>query len=265
MIYDCTMFFNELDLLEIRLEEHNAFVDQFIIIESNQTHSGEDKGYILEKEYNRFSKFHDKIKYIKIDFQNKNKYNIISWNHSNNIKDHKEIWSNENFQRNYSLIVLQENNVQDEDIILSSDLDEIIDLQTINKAISLLDHHNVIKCKQKHYAYKLNLFCGNDTAGPKILKYYTFKTIDPSLLREFDIGFEINGGWHFSFLSEHADNVYIKFKSFSHSFTNTDVIDGEKGVAKLRQCLIKEKVHIDNTFPKFIIDNIVYYHKYIEN
>ena len=39
-IYDCFMFNNENDLLEIRLNILNNYVDYFIIIESSETHSG---------------------------------------------------------------------------------------------------------------------------------------------------------------------------------------------------------------------------------
>ena len=39
-IYDCFMFNNENDLLEIRLNILNNYVDYFVIIESSETHSG---------------------------------------------------------------------------------------------------------------------------------------------------------------------------------------------------------------------------------
>lgn len=39
MIYDCFQFNNELDLLEIRLNHHGAFVDKFILKEQNETNS----------------------------------------------------------------------------------------------------------------------------------------------------------------------------------------------------------------------------------
>ena len=35
------MFNNELEMLELRLENHDSFVDWFVIIESPTTHSGE--------------------------------------------------------------------------------------------------------------------------------------------------------------------------------------------------------------------------------
>lgn len=264
MIFDCMMFFNEIDLLKIRLEQHDSFVDKFIIIEADSTHSGIKKEYILEKHFKEFEKFKNKIIYEKISFKDINKFNIVSWNNSYNIAANREIWGNENFQRNYCLITLKNLNASDNDIIISSDLDEIIDHTTMNNSINLLNHFEIIKCRQKHYAYKLNLYCGNDTAGPKILKYSIFKQIDPSLLREKDVGIEINGGWHFSFLSDTEENVYKKYISFSHSFQNTDVTNGNKGVEKLRKDMIKEKVKIDSSYPKYIIDNLQYFKKYIE-
>ena len=39
MIYDCFTFFNELDLLEIRLNVLSQVVDKFVIVEMNRTHS----------------------------------------------------------------------------------------------------------------------------------------------------------------------------------------------------------------------------------
>ena len=42
-IFDCFMFNNEEKLLEIRFNVLNKFVDHFVIIESEETHSGNKK------------------------------------------------------------------------------------------------------------------------------------------------------------------------------------------------------------------------------
>jgi beta-1,4-mannosyl-glycoprotein beta-1,4-N-acetylglucosaminyltransferase len=60
-IYDGFLFFNELDLLEIRLNILNDVVDYFILVESSKTHSGLLKSYIFEENKERFSKFLNKI------------------------------------------------------------------------------------------------------------------------------------------------------------------------------------------------------------
>ena len=47
-IYDGFLFFNELDLLEIRLNTLNDVVDYFILVESSVTHAGKSKSFIFE-------------------------------------------------------------------------------------------------------------------------------------------------------------------------------------------------------------------------
>ena len=60
-IYDCFNFFNELDLLEIRLNTLKDSVDYFVIVESNVTHSGQFKPLYYEENKERFKSFEDKI------------------------------------------------------------------------------------------------------------------------------------------------------------------------------------------------------------
>jgi hypothetical protein len=66
-IYDCFTFSNELDLLELRLEEQHDHVDYFVIAEANTDFQGNVKPFILEENWERYSKYHDKIVYIKVE------------------------------------------------------------------------------------------------------------------------------------------------------------------------------------------------------
>ena len=43
MIYDCIPFFNELDILKLRMHIMAPYVDKFVIEESTVTFSGEPK------------------------------------------------------------------------------------------------------------------------------------------------------------------------------------------------------------------------------
>ena len=61
-IFDCFMFNNEEKLLEIRLNVLNKFVDYFVIIESEETHSGNKKKTTFK--INKYPKFKEKL-YIK--------------------------------------------------------------------------------------------------------------------------------------------------------------------------------------------------------
>ena len=57
-IFDCTTFFNENLMLEIRFNVLNEFVDKFVITEAKYSHSGQKKS--LNFNYNRFKEFKKK-------------------------------------------------------------------------------------------------------------------------------------------------------------------------------------------------------------
>ena len=59
------MYFDEDLVLEIRLNTLYDYVDQFIIVEAKQDHSGKQKK--LNFDINKFSKFKDKIIYIVLE------------------------------------------------------------------------------------------------------------------------------------------------------------------------------------------------------
>ena len=66
MIVDSFLFFQELDLLEIRLRYLYPFVDKFIIVESCQSFTGRRKEFNFEKNIKRYDKYLKKIIYFKI-------------------------------------------------------------------------------------------------------------------------------------------------------------------------------------------------------
>jgi len=66
-IFDCCLFFNELELLELRFEELYNEVDYFIIAEANVTNNGVAREFVFEKNKNRFEKYLDKVIYVKAE------------------------------------------------------------------------------------------------------------------------------------------------------------------------------------------------------
>jgi len=61
MIYDCFIFFDELDLLEIRLNELDLYVGQFVLVETDETYQGAEKPLYYQENRKRFEKFVHKI------------------------------------------------------------------------------------------------------------------------------------------------------------------------------------------------------------
>ena len=78
-VYDCFMYFDEDDVLLVRLEELNKYVDYFVIIESTHSHNGEKRN--LNFNINKFSKFKEKIIYKVYSDTPKN---ILEINNSDN-------------------------------------------------------------------------------------------------------------------------------------------------------------------------------------
>ena len=147
------MYFDEQIVLEVRLNTLNKYVDYFVIVESNFTHSGESRS--LNFDINKFRKFKDKIIYLIYD-QKPSDIEIINKNDHKNDKARKYIMNaikRENGQRNYLQNGL--NDAKNDDIILISDVDEIPNLENI-------DFRNfknkIIQFKQDMFYYKFNLF-----------------------------------------------------------------------------------------------------------
>ena len=64
-IYDCIQFFNEENVLDLRLNILDEFINFFVIVESTSDHQGNTKK--LNFDINKFAKFKKKIIYIVVE------------------------------------------------------------------------------------------------------------------------------------------------------------------------------------------------------
>ena len=64
-IFDCTTFFDENLILEVRFNILNEYVDKFVIAEAKYSHSGDKKK--LNFDIKRFSQFKKKIIYLVVE------------------------------------------------------------------------------------------------------------------------------------------------------------------------------------------------------
>ena len=109
-IYDCFTFYNELDLLKIRIDLLKDVVDKFVLVEMNVTQTGIKKDFIFEKNKDKFEEYKDKIIHIKVDNPPK-------------MRQGYDNWLLENYQRNNIMSGLTD--CQADDLVIISDLDEI--------------------------------------------------------------------------------------------------------------------------------------------
>ena len=108
-IYDCFTFYNEFELLELRLKALWDVADYFVIVEANRTFTDNPKDFNFPKRADDFKIFHSKIRYVAAD---------LSKVPFKGVGD----WSIEIAQRNAIM-----NGIDDaaaDDLIIISDLDE---------------------------------------------------------------------------------------------------------------------------------------------
>ena len=243
MVYDCFIFFNELDLLEIRLNELNDVVDKFVLVEADRTFQNKPKPFIFEENKERFAKFLDKIIHIKLT-----KYPFFI-----PIINPFSPWKLEFYQRDSILKGLV--NCNSDDVILISDVDEIpnsnVLKQLLDKGVSKI--HGL---KMDMFMYFLNnklIYDGGSNMTKeeskdgiwhctallpyKLLKNrpYRIRKIIMRTKRRGEV-YEIiaNAGWHFTYLGG-VKKIIQKLEAFSHTEYNLQQYKDEKNILDLIQ------------------------------
>ena len=211
MIYDCFVFFNELDLLEIRLNELYDVVDRFVIIEGENTFQGKPKSLYYLENKERYSKFEDKIIHIIIPKEKLNNTNA---------------WDNERLSFNTCFEI---ENLKDEDILMVSALDEIPSNNSVKTAINKTPCH--VELHACFFYLNTNYFHNMSTNwyGTIIYKVSELKEIisddklpdiyDIKQIHQYKTNTSIRGGWHFSFVGD-GKNAMEKVNAYSHSEYN---------------------------------------------
>lgn len=276
MIYDCASFFNELDLLEIRLNELDSVVDRFVIVEAELTHNGDAKPLYFQNNKARFAKFADKIIHVVVtrdDFKPSEQGSTFQ----------ERAWMRENIQRNAIAKAIAD--AKNDDIIIVSDLDEIPKASTVAQALASLKQGDVVGFVLNAYNFFANLrnvsdpFWGND---PKMATIGTFRNetayatspFNHFILQAINIGptatrFRYikparriaNAGWHFSYLGG-IKSAVAKVRAFNevglHSRKNLEeyiVSRITRGLALWgRDHFMPEP--IDSRFPAFMLSNM---------
>jgi beta-1,4-mannosyl-glycoprotein beta-1,4-N-acetylglucosaminyltransferase len=289
-IVDTTTYFEEKLMMEIRFNILDPYVDKFIVCESRFSHSGRKKK--INFDINCYPKFKKKILHYIVE------------NEPTNLIKKKKLSLEEkrfnsifriNHQRNSIAKLL--NQFSKEDFIMHSDNDEIPNLQFLN--LKNLDNKYLI-FNQKMFYYKFNLMLPSlkwfGTKGCKLKylssienlrnlknKIYPFYRVDTffSKIKKMNVKIIENGGWHFSNLKdpEELERKYLndenhsEYESLGYSKNriidniNNRVIDyahSEKKNSSKRFNQTRLKIENTKILPKYLIDNLNKYKKWIE-
>jgi beta-1,4-mannosyl-glycoprotein beta-1,4-N-acetylglucosaminyltransferase len=202
-IYDTFSFFNELDLLEIRLNILNEYVDYFVIVEATETFNGYQKILHFKENKDRFKKWENKIiHYIVEDYPNDSEMYQKALNSPNT--GNKEHWWVREFYQKESLIKPLRERCNDTDIVFISDTDEIW-----NPKLEIpFEQDKVFRPLQTGYLHYLNNKSDQHFGawtGTRVGYYKTVFEKGPNHFRTETQTPSIplqNGGWHFSWLEK---------------------------------------------------------------
>ena len=258
---DTFIFNNELDILEIRMNEMDSFVDWFVLVEGTKSFANQPKelNYLANK--HRFEKFHRKLIHVIVD----------------DMPNTPDPWALEAFTRNATLRgVKQVPGLVPADWIILSDVDEIMRAETM-MALNPVDWH-VYKLDLTFRYYKFNCKAASDGWSAPIMVNAKFFT-DPQNTRHNNnpeipwdkLQYVKGAGWHFSYMGG-VDAIISKIQMNAHQELNTDHF---KSAERL-----KLKIHhgedlydrkdqnwefVRNTYyPKFVLDNPEKFKEYFE-
>ena len=225
-IFDCTTFYSEDLMMDLRFNILNDYVEKFIVCESTISHSGKKKK--LNFDINNYPKFKDKISYVIIDEEPEG---IIGQKNGLAKPYEKRKDSLKRINLSYDYMIKAISDASDNDLIILSDNDEIPNLDSKEFKNSNKD---IIIFKQLFFYYKLNLlydlvpWYGSKAARKKKLlsmswlrnlknKKYPIWRLDTLFSDTRYINLEIinDGGWHFTNLMT-AEKLYEKLTNFGH-------------------------------------------------
>ena len=226
-IIDSFIFYNEFDLLYYRLSILDEYVDKFILVESTHTFTGHVKPLFYSENKDKFQKFNNKIIHIVVDDM------PYKQPHINYNLQHQ--WINEYHQRNcikrgLDRLIIEHILDADDDIILTSDVDEIPNPNILINAKNntlVFDHTTLNRMALDMYYYNLYYRTGEGSNwhGIKLLTFNAYKKINLTFqqMRVWEYNNHVpiiqNGGWHLSYFGS-IDFIINKIGSFSHQEYN---------------------------------------------
>lgn len=221
MIIDSFPFFDELELLDLRLSYLNNHVDKFILVEGTKSHQGKNKKLFYDLNRSIFKKYEKKIIHYVIDdyppIQNVKEFDPFIYDYHT---------------RNAIGTALNKIDIIQNDILLISDVDEIPNYNffknfrgkiTIFKQYMLYFHMN-LRCIGFELDHGDGLW-----GGTKMLKFKDFSTAQKIRniktkkygwwrLDKPKVDFFYNSGWHFRFLGD-ENTLFNEFKNRAIGYT----------------------------------------------
>ena len=277
-IIDCFPYFNEKELLELRINLLNDYVDYFIIMEGDRTHSGAPKEFTCMKDLEDLNINTDKVVVLQVelpegeDIHNQiDVKNIVLNELEKGVEEDKTYlshWARERIQRDALLNLVDD--CDDNTVFFITDCDEIVDPKNIEYIARVVRNtpEVVIKIPLVFLEGSANCRVYYNNGNPVDWNISTFaclkshlKKATPTELRCNISDYELRGitengkyisdlGWHFGWMGD-IERRRTKCESFLHANTfntkeNVNNItsyipqEGSPSISDYRNCILKE-------------------------
>jgi GT2 family glycosyltransferase/glycosyltransferase involved in cell wall biosynthesis len=224
-IIDGFTFYNEVDMLELRLRYLSPHVDQFLIVEADRKFSGEAKPFLLKEllATSRFAWVADKVKIRSVHIDTSQ---MQLDTRPEQYDPTTDFWKIEATQRN----AIRPESMDANDILLMGDVDEIPNIETLKQ----LRHNRQFRhwvqkepraFRQSFFYYNPHCLKAEPWAGTIVIGSEAAASMSNQEIRSKRYKWKPleNGGWHFSYFMS-PEQIADKIKSFSHQEYNTEYI-----------------------------------------
>ncbi len=275
MVFDCTPFFNEVDLLEMRMKIMDPYVDYFLIEEATVTFSGDKKELIFEKYIDKFKDYKDKIIHVVVD----------------DTPEHFNTFERDYYQKNKILEGLHKAGASEDDVIIMGDVDEIPNPKVLEDILKNFDKTKVYHLAQRNFYGFLNIeeksgnilsitgdfpeMKGGDRKwlGTKVTSMQNIPEEGIVRLRDLipvtdERSVRVaDGGWHFSYMGGcHETNpvkrMGVKIKAAAHQeYNDREILAETMDRLVLGQDIFGrdgrfERVEVDDSYPEYLRNHL---------
>jgi len=220
MIIDAFPFYNELDLVEKRIQYLDDSVDFFLICESDHTYMRKQKPLFFQENLERFAAYKNKI-ILKPYIVDVNAPYVKGWDY-------------EADQRNFLGNFIESNFAKD-DVILFSDADEIPNKDRFDEIVEKLKSVDLVTLEQETFFMNLNY--------REVGLCYRARALKTNILKRanvFDLRFNLGpdnlvqkAGWHLSYFFS-LETMIKKVESYSHDeYNNSHFKDPDR----IKKCI----------------------------